>query len=227
MSNKVTFIDSTKKLIEIFGKPDPENDLAIQIGEAMKSNMKVKWAKDTPTKITHDDMDAANTDLVNTLTAELAKNLNEDIDKEIIADLKYFQSLKKKKTKPQSTAFPSDDANALQQFASGGCDLDIYYAHQLVTNEKLPVVNGKAIIRRNKLIDRAITGKLTSNGLEVASLGPTPRSSGNYNLVFNVLGKRLFFSNIDYSTGEIELPSELCDSDGEMILTVNYEYSPE
>lgn len=222
MNNKVTFIDSTKKLIEVFGKPDPENELVIKIGEAMKNNMKVNWTKEVPTNITHDDIDAAGI-----LTAELAKKFNEDIDKEIIADIKYFQSLKKKKMQQlPPIAFPSDDANAFQQTASGHCDLDVYYAHQLVTNEKLPVVNGKAIIRRNKLVDRAITGKLTSNGLEVASFGPTPRLSSKYNLVFN-LDKGLIFSNIDYSTGEIEIPSELCDSDGEMILTVNYEYSPE
>ena len=86
-----------------------------------------------------------------------------------------------------NSGFPGDDANSLQQLASGDGNLDIYYSSQFIQNETTATLTRVASTNMNfgnlehtPVLAGTVTGTVYSNGAAIQTF--TISSSGTLNL---------------------------------------------
>jgi hypothetical protein len=146
--------------------------------------------------------------------------------------LRFRYSSNKGGTRGQDNGggFPGDDANSLQQLASGDANLDIWYSHQFVqgevssTDDGLDVVSEFAPLEHTPILAGTMTGTIFDGATAVANFAVA--EDGTFTIT--VIGAPVATpqsGTLDLTTGEITITWDLAP--GENHMTVNYEYNME
>lgn len=128
--------------------------------------------------------------------------------------------------------FPSDDANALQQMASGGdCILDHYYNLQFVQNEVLnpifPCEKRDNLTLDHVAVERTMTGTIHLNGKAIQTFVHHNRDLDRQFLFQDIYASKVKVTSIrlNIHTGEISFVWN--EKPGDHNYVVSYEYNME
>jgi len=129
-----------------------------------------------------------------------------------------------------NAGFPGDDANSLQQLASGDANLSIYYSHQLVENETTSTDDGADVLsvysplEHTPILAGTITGTIYDGGVAVQTFVVDENS----NFTFTDIGApapKVTAGTLDLTTGEMTLTWN--GAPGENYCIMSYEYNME
>jgi hypothetical protein len=125
------------------------------------------------------------------------------------------------------SGFPTDDANSLQQLASGDANLSVYYSHQFVENETQSDAGGTTTavtVEHTPVLAGTMTGTVYDGATAVQTF--VVAQSGAF--TFTDIGSpsaKVTGGTLDLTTGEVELT---WNSDpGANSVVVSYEYNME
>jgi len=125
------------------------------------------------------------------------------------------------------SGFPTDDANSLQQLASGDANLSVYYSHQFVENETHTDAGGTTTavtVEHTPVIGGTMTGTVYDGATAVQTF--VVAQSGTF--TFTDIGSpsnKVTGGTLDVTTGEVSLT---WNSDpGANSVVVSYEYNME
>jgi len=124
--------------------------------------------------------------------------------------------------------FPTDDANSLQQLASGDANLSVYYSHQFVENETQSDAGGDTtssfVLEHTPVLAGTMTGTIYDGATAVQTF--VVAQSGSF--TFTDIGTpspKVSAGSLDLTTGELDLT---WGSDpGANSVVVSYEYNME
>lgn len=134
-----------------------------------------------------------------------------------------------------SSGYPGDDANSLQQLASGDANLDVYYSHQLVNQETTSTDNGADLVSRfsplehTPVIPGSVSGTVYLDGTAQQTFTVSEAGVFSFNTIdptASILAQTSG-SSIDYTTGEIVIDWSAAAAGSDNYLIVNYEYNME
>ena len=124
--------------------------------------------------------------------------------------------------------FPNDDANSLQQLASGDANLSVYYSHQFVENETQSDAGGDTasafVLEHTPVLAGTMTGTIYDGATAVQTF--VVDQSGSF--TFTDIGTpspKVSAGSLDLTTGEIDLTWG--DDPGANSVVVSYEYNME
>lgn len=125
------------------------------------------------------------------------------------------------------SGFPSDDANSLQQLASGDANLSVYYSHQFIENETHTDAGGTSTVvtvEHTPILAGTMTGTVYDGAVAIQTF--VVAQSGAF--TFTDIGSpspKVSAGTVDLTTGEIALT---WGSDpGANSVVVSYEYNME
>lgn len=126
------------------------------------------------------------------------------------------------------SGFPGDDANSLQQLASGDANLSVYYSHQFVENESSPTDAGGTstsfAVEHTPVLAGTVTGTIYDGSTAVQTF--VVSESGSF--TFTDIGTpsaKVTSATLNLTTGEVALT---WNSDpGENHVVLSYEYNME
>jgi hypothetical protein len=126
------------------------------------------------------------------------------------------------------SGFPTDDANSLQQRASGDANLSVYYSHQFVENETQADAGGDTasvhVVEHTPVLAGTMTGTVY-NGADVTDTFVVDQ---NGNFTFTTVDHSSQYAtagSLDLTTGEIDLTWNA--NPGANSVVVSYEYNME
>ncbi len=126
------------------------------------------------------------------------------------------------------SGFPTDDANSLQQLASGDANLSVYYSHQFVENETQADAGGDTTsvhtVEHTPVLAGTMTGTVYDGDTAVQTF--VVAQSGSF--TFTDIGTpspKVSAGSVDLTTGEIELTWSA--DPGANKVVVSYEYNME
>lgn len=134
-----------------------------------------------------------------------------------------------------NAGYPGDDANSLQQKASGDANLDIFYSHQYVSNETTSTDNGAGStsvfspLEHTPVIPGSITGVVYLDGTAIQSF--TVSEAGAF--TFTTLDSsattlaQTSGSSINVTTGEVVIDWNQTTAGANNYLVISYEYNME
>jgi len=126
------------------------------------------------------------------------------------------------------SGFPTDDANSLQQLASGDANLSVYYSHQFVENETQSDAGGDTTTTVTVEHTPVLAGTMTGTVYDGATAVQTFVVAQNGTFTFSDIGTpspKVSAGSLDLTTGEVELT---WGSDpGANSVVVSYEYNME
>jgi hypothetical protein len=126
------------------------------------------------------------------------------------------------------SGFPTDDANSLQQLASGDANLSVYYSHQFVENETQADAGGDTTSVHTVEHTPVLAGTMTGTVYDGATAVQTFVVAQNGGFTFSDIGTpaaKATAGSLDLTTGEVELT---WNSDpGANSVVVSYEYNME
>jgi hypothetical protein len=129
-----------------------------------------------------------------------------------------------------NTGFPTDDANSLQQLASGDANLNIFYSSQFVENETSSTdagVDANAVytpLQHTPILGGTMTGTVFDGATAIATF--TVAEDGTF--TFTDIGAPAITADagtIDNTTGELTIT--FSDAPGPNSVVVSYEYNME
>lgn len=125
------------------------------------------------------------------------------------------------------SGFPGDDANSLQQLASGDANLSVYYSHQFVENETHTDAGGTttAVTVEHTPV---LAGTMTGTIYDGATAVQTFVVAQNGTFTFSDIGTpspKVTAGSLDLTTGEVELTWNSDPSANSVV--VSYEYNME
>lgn len=126
------------------------------------------------------------------------------------------------------SGFPTDDANSLQQLASGDANLSVYYSHQFVENESHSDVGGGTSVSVTLEHTPVISGTMTGTVYDGGTAIQTFVVAQNGTFTFTDVGTpspKVTGGTLDATTGEMELTWGA--DPGPNSVTVSYEYNME
>jgi hypothetical protein len=124
--------------------------------------------------------------------------------------------------------FPGDDANSLQQLASGDANLSVYYSHQFVENESSPTDAGGTltsfVVEHTPVLAGTVTGTIYAGSTAVQTFVVSENGSFTFNEIGTPAAK-VTSATLNLTTGEVALT---WNSDpGENHVVLSYEYNME
>jgi hypothetical protein len=124
--------------------------------------------------------------------------------------------------------FPGDDANSLQQLASGDANLSVYYSHQFVENESSPTDAGGTstsfTVEHTPVLAGTVTGTIYDGSTAVQTFVVSESGAFTFSEIGTPAAK-VTSATLDLTTGEVALT---WNSDpGENHAVVSYEYNME
>lgn len=125
------------------------------------------------------------------------------------------------------SGFPTDDANSLQQLASGDANLSVYYSHQFVENETHTDAGGTTTavtVEHTPVLAGTMTGTIYDGATAVQTF--VVAQSGTF--TFSDIGTpspKVTAGSLDLTTGEVELTWNSDPSANSVV--VSYEYNME
>jgi hypothetical protein len=124
--------------------------------------------------------------------------------------------------------FPADDANSLQQLASGDANLSVYYSHQFVENESSPTDAGGTstsfTVEHTPVLAGTVTGTIYDGSTAVQTFVVSESGSFTFTEIGTPAAK-VTSATLDLTTGEVALT---WNSDpGENHVVLSYEYNME
>lgn len=126
------------------------------------------------------------------------------------------------------SGFPTDDANSLQQLASGDANLSVYYSHQFVENETQADGGGDTASVHTVEHTPVLAGTMTGTVYDGATAVQTFVVAQSGSFTFSDIGSptaKATAGSLDLTTGEIDLT---WNSDpGANSVVVSYEYNME
>jgi len=126
------------------------------------------------------------------------------------------------------SGFPTDDANSLQQLASGDGNLSVYYSHQFVENETQADAGGDTTSVHTVEHTPVLAGTMTGTVYDGATAVQTFVVDQSGSFTFTDIGTpaaKATAGSLDLTTGEVELT---WNSDpGANSVVVSYEYNME
>jgi hypothetical protein len=124
--------------------------------------------------------------------------------------------------------FPVDDANSLQQLASGDANLSVYYSHQFVENETQADAGGDTtsshVVEHTPVLAGTVTGTVYDGSTAVQTFVVSESGSFTFSDVGTPTNKATGGS-LDLTTGELELTWN--NDPGANSVVVSYEYNME
>ena len=125
------------------------------------------------------------------------------------------------------SGFPTDDANSLQQLASGDANLSVYYSHQYVENESHSDAGGtttSVTLEHTPVVAGTVTGTVYDGGVAVQTFVVAQNGTFTFNEV-GTPSVTVSSGSLNLTTGELSLT---WGSDpGANSVTVSYEYNME
>ena len=126
------------------------------------------------------------------------------------------------------SGFPGDDANSLQQLASGDANLSVYYSHQFVENESSPTDAGGTstsfTLEHTPVLAGTVTGTIYDGTVAVQTFVVSENGSFTFNDIGTPAAK-VTSATLNLTTGEVALT---WNSDpGANHAVVSYEYNME
>jgi hypothetical protein len=126
------------------------------------------------------------------------------------------------------SGFPTDDANSLQQLASGDANLSVYYSHQFVENETQADTGGDTTSVHTVEHTPVLAGTMTGTVYDGATAVQTFVVAQGGSFTFSDIGTpaaKATAGSLDLTTGEVSLT---WNSDpGANSVVVSYEYNME
>lgn len=127
-----------------------------------------------------------------------------------------------------NSGFPGDDANSLQQRASGDGNLDIFYSHQFVQNETQQDAGGDTTSVVNLEHTPVLAGTMTGTVYDGSTAVQTFAVAQDGTFTFSDIGtpvNKATGGSLDVTTGEVELNWN--NDPGANKVVVSYEYNME
>ena len=128
------------------------------------------------------------------------------------------------------SGFPTDDANSMQQLASGDGNLSVYYSHQFVENETQEDAGGdtttSVTLEHTPVLAGTMTGTVYDGGTAVATF--VVDESGNFTVTdigTPVPSVDASSCSVNLTTGALDI--EWSDDPGANSVVVSYEYNME
>ena len=129
--------------------------------------------------------------------------------------------------------FPGDDANSLQQLASGDANLDIFYSSQFIQNESTTTVPAPAgggvanygALEHTPVLAGTVTGTVYNNGVAVQTF--VVSSTGGFTFSTITGGVLATSGTLNLNTGELALTWNASAAGAASYCVVNYEYNME
>jgi len=126
------------------------------------------------------------------------------------------------------SGFPGDDANSLQQLASGDANLSVYYSHQFIENESSAVdVSGTSstfVLEHTPVLAGTVTGTVYDGVVAVQTFVVSESGTFSFHDVGTPTNKATAGS-LNLTTGELALTWN--NDPGENRVVVSYEYNME
>ena len=126
------------------------------------------------------------------------------------------------------SGFPTDDANSLQQLASGDANLSVYYSHQYIENETSPTDAGGTTTTVSFEHTPVLAGTVTGTIYDGNTAAQTFVVSENGVFTFHDIGSpsnKVTSATLNLTTGEMVLNWN--NDPGANHATVSYEYNME
>jgi hypothetical protein len=123
--------------------------------------------------------------------------------------------------------FPTDDANSLQQLASGDANLSVYYSHQFVENETHSDVGGTTTavtLEHTPVIAGTMTGTVYDGGVAIQTFVVAQNGTFTFTDI-STPSPKVTGGTLDVTTGEVSLTWGA--DPGANSVTVSYEYNME
>ena len=126
------------------------------------------------------------------------------------------------------SGFPGDDANSLQQLASGDANLSVYYSHQFVENESSPTDAGGTstsfTVEHTPVLAGTVTGTIYDGNVAVQTFVVSESGSFTFSDIGTPAAK-VTSATLNLTTGEVALT---WNSDpGANHVVLSYEYNME
>jgi len=124
--------------------------------------------------------------------------------------------------------FPGDDANSLQQLASGDANLSVFYSHQFVQNETQEDAGGDTTSTVTVEHTPVLAGTMTGTVYDGTTAVQTFAVAQNGSFTFVDIGtptNKATAGSLDLTTGEVELTWN--NDPGANKVVVSYEYNME
>lgn len=133
-----------------------------------------------------------------------------------------------------NNGFPGDDANSLQQLASGDANLDVYYSSSFIQNETSSTDSGAATsvayspLKHTPVIAGSVAGTLYKDGTAIQTFTVSSGGTFTFSDIGTVSGGKgqASGSSIDLTTGVVTI-SWTSAASADTYFTINYEYNME
>jgi hypothetical protein len=125
------------------------------------------------------------------------------------------------------SGFPGDDANSLQQLASGDANLSVYYSHQFIENETHTDAGGTSTavtVEHTPILAGTMTGTVYDGATAIQTFVVAQNGTFTFTDI-STPNPKVTSGTVDLTTGEIELTWG--SNPGPNSVVVSYEYNME